>query len=150
MLDARLWKDGVIDCEMWDGHCHGTKVVALRSVGWGRVGVGIRAKFSCHPVSQFCRQRHSFRTARLRWHSEEWRKSYASSIGLKEWLHDMETLFRFCHVGTHLQDMLASRRLVDKALARCLGIGYLERSRSELRSESVMDKLNLRYDMKKS
>ncbi|GMN32614.1 hypothetical protein TIFTF001_053525 [Ficus carica] len=67
------------------------------------------------------------RTARLRWHSEEWRRSYASSIGLKEWLHDMETLFRFCHVGTHLQDMLASRRLVEEALARCLDIGYLER-----------------------
>ncbi|GMN73572.1 hypothetical protein TIFTF001_052201 [Ficus carica] len=61
----------------------------------------------------------------------------------------METLFRFCHVGTHLQDILASRRLVDEALARCLGIGYLER-RSELRSESVVDKLNLRYDMMKS
>ncbi|GMN73067.1 hypothetical protein TIFTF001_054820, partial [Ficus carica] len=67
------------------------------------------------------------RTARLRWHSEEWRRSYASSIGLKEWLHDMETLFRFCHVGTHLQDMLASRRLVEEALARCFDIGYLER-----------------------
>ena len=23
MLDTRLWKDGVTDCEMWDGHRHG-------------------------------------------------------------------------------------------------------------------------------
>ncbi|GMN71613.1 hypothetical protein TIFTF001_054127 [Ficus carica] len=39
----------------------------------------------------------------------------------------METLFRFCNVGTHLQDMIASRRLVKeaRARARCLGIGYV-------------------------
>ncbi|GMN30749.1 hypothetical protein TIFTF001_049634 [Ficus carica] len=23
ILDARLWRDGVADCEMWDGHRHG-------------------------------------------------------------------------------------------------------------------------------
>ena len=28
---------------------------------------------------------------------------------------------------THLQDMVASRRLVKEACARCLSIGYLER-----------------------
>nr|GMN20230.1 hypothetical protein TIFTF001_048713 [Ficus carica] len=33
----------------------------------------------------------------------------------------------FFHVGTHFQDMLASRRLVEESLARCFGIGYLER-----------------------
>ncbi|GMN25748.1 hypothetical protein TIFTF001_045982 [Ficus carica] len=110
------------------------------------------------------------RTARLCWHSEEWRKSYVSSIGSKERLHDMETLFKFCHVGTHLQYMIASRRLVKeaRASARCLGIGYLERRipklgvliqmslgamiaiKSELRSESVEDKLSLLYDMMRS
>ncbi|GMN23090.1 hypothetical protein TIFTF001_045748 [Ficus carica] len=115
----------------------------------------VSEQVSCHPISQFCRKRHSFRTAKLRWNSEEWRRSYASSIGLKEWLHDIYIFFRLCHVGTYLQVMLASRRLVDEARARCLGIGYLERraiiaSRSELRSESVVDKLSLRYDMMRS
>ncbi|GMN58489.1 hypothetical protein TIFTF001_027581 [Ficus carica] len=23
ILDARLWRDGAADCEMWDGHRHG-------------------------------------------------------------------------------------------------------------------------------
>ncbi|GMN69390.1 hypothetical protein TIFTF001_038439 [Ficus carica] len=23
ILDARLWRDGAADCEMWDEHCHG-------------------------------------------------------------------------------------------------------------------------------
>ncbi|GMN19824.1 hypothetical protein TIFTF001_045239 [Ficus carica] len=38
-----------------------------------------------------------------------------------------ETLFKFCHEEAYLQDMLTSRRLVKKARARCLSIGYLER-----------------------
>ncbi|GMN47530.1 hypothetical protein TIFTF001_016708 [Ficus carica] len=105
----------------------------------------VSERVSCHPISQFCRQRRSFRTARLCWHSEEWRRSYTSSIGPKEWLHDMDILFRLCHVGTYLQVMLVSRRLVNEARARCLGIGG-----SELHSESVMDKLSLRYDMMRS
>ncbi|GMN20597.1 hypothetical protein TIFTF001_050053 [Ficus carica] len=114
----------------------------------------VSEQVSCHPVSQFCRQRHSFvglkRIAMLHWHSEEWRRSYTSSIGHKEWLHNMDILFRLCHVGTYLQVMLTSRRLVEEARVRCLDIGYIERSGSELRSESVVDKLSLRYDMMRS
>ncbi|GMN22533.1 hypothetical protein TIFTF001_040285 [Ficus carica] len=71
-------------------HDLGTQVTTRRGKS-GRYRMVLERKFSCHPVSQFCRQRHSFRTARLCWHSEEWRKSYVSSIGPKERLHDMET-----------------------------------------------------------
>ena len=28
---------------------------------------------------------------------------------LAEWLHDMETIFSLCHIGAHLQVILASR-----------------------------------------
>ncbi|GMN48264.1 hypothetical protein TIFTF001_017442, partial [Ficus carica] len=48
----------------------------------------VSERSSCHLISQFCRRRHSFRIARLHWHSKEWRRSYASSKGLKKWLHD--------------------------------------------------------------
>ncbi|GMN64984.1 hypothetical protein TIFTF001_034040 [Ficus carica] len=152
VLDAILWRVGAADCEMWNGHHHGfwkknsklPRVVPIRARSGLVHDLGTQMK----------------RTARLCWHSEEWRKSYVSSIGPKERLHDIETLFRFCHVGTHLQDMIASRRLVKEAhaSARSLGIGALIQmslkasiaSRSELRSESVKDKLSLRYDMMRS
>ncbi|GMN73000.1 hypothetical protein TIFTF001_053626 [Ficus carica] len=62
------------------------------------------------------------RTARLHWHSEEWKRSYAFSTGPKEWLHGVEILFRFCVVETYLQVMLASRHLDEEARAWCLGM----------------------------
>ncbi|GMN64572.1 hypothetical protein TIFTF001_033646 [Ficus carica] len=34
---------------------------------------------------------------------------------LAEWLHDMETIFILCHIGAHLQVLLASRRLTGEA-----------------------------------
>ncbi|GMN67725.1 hypothetical protein TIFTF001_036781 [Ficus carica] len=40
-------------------HDLGTQVTTRRGKS-GRYSFGIRAKFSCHPVSQFCRQHHSF------------------------------------------------------------------------------------------
>ncbi|GMN47587.1 hypothetical protein TIFTF001_016764 [Ficus carica] len=45
------------------------------------------------------------------------------AAALAERLHDMETIFRLCHVGAHLQVMLASRRLIEEACAWWLSIG---------------------------
>ncbi|GMN67298.1 hypothetical protein TIFTF001_036357 [Ficus carica] len=42
---------------------------------------------------------------------------------LAEWLHDMETIFRLCHIGAHLQVMLASRRLMGEARLWWLSLG---------------------------
>ncbi|GMN60381.1 hypothetical protein TIFTF001_029470 [Ficus carica] len=112
----------------------------------GRDRDGIRASFLpsgftvLPPAPQFCK------TARLRWHSEDWRRSYASSMGPKEWLHDMDILFIICHVGTYFQVMLVSRRLVDEARARCLGIGYLERRQCANNKLDVVNKNLVDYD----
>ncbi|GMN45129.1 hypothetical protein TIFTF001_014310 [Ficus carica] len=46
------------------------------------------------------------------------------AAALAEWLHDMETIFRLCHVGTHLQVMLASRRLTGEARLWWLRLGH--------------------------
>ncbi|GMN62645.1 hypothetical protein TIFTF001_031725 [Ficus carica] len=59
------------------------------------------------------------RTARFRWHSEEWRRSSAYSTGPKESLHDMEILFRLCVAGTYLQVMFVRD---EEARAWCLGM----------------------------
>ena len=45
---------------------------------------------------------------------------------LAEWLHDMEILFRLCHIGAHLQVMLVSQCLVGEARAWWLNIGNPE------------------------
>ncbi|GMN74111.1 hypothetical protein TIFTF001_052311 [Ficus carica] len=37
------------------------------------------------------------------------------AAALVEWLHDMETIFSLCHIGAHLQVMLASQQLVGEA-----------------------------------
>lgn len=45
------------------------------------------------------------------------------AAALAEWLHDMETIFRLCHIGAHLQVMLASRRLTGEARLWWLSMG---------------------------
>ncbi|GMN64412.1 hypothetical protein TIFTF001_033482 [Ficus carica] len=53
-------------------------------------------------------------------------RTYDGSQGaadLAEWLHDMETIFRLCHVGAHLQVMVASRRLMGEARLWWLSLG---------------------------
>ncbi|GMN19710.1 hypothetical protein TIFTF001_049943 [Ficus carica] len=45
------------------------------------------------------------------------------AAALAEWLHDMETIFRLCHVRAHLQVMLASRRLMGEARVWWLSLG---------------------------
>ncbi|GMN71755.1 hypothetical protein TIFTF001_053444 [Ficus carica] len=80
------------------------------------------------------------------WHSEERRRSYASSIRLKEcrrldeeartWCLGMEDLR-----GDDTSVVLKSGTLIRMILWNSTANG------SELRSESVVDKLSLRYDM---
>ncbi|GMN45139.1 hypothetical protein TIFTF001_014313 [Ficus carica] len=45
---------------------------------------------------------------------------------VSEWLHDMETIFGLCHIGVHLQVMLASRRLVEGTRLWWLSLEDLE------------------------
>ena len=45
------------------------------------------------------------------------------AAALAEWLHDMETIFRLCHIGAHLQVMLASRHLIGEARIWWLSLG---------------------------
>ncbi|GMN28026.1 hypothetical protein TIFTF001_046196 [Ficus carica] len=45
------------------------------------------------------------------------------AAALAEWLHDMETIFRLCLVGAHLQVVPASRRLIGEARTWWLSIG---------------------------
>ncbi|GMN49656.1 hypothetical protein TIFTF001_018828 [Ficus carica] len=179
ILDARLWKDGTatVKCGMDTATekfqvCMTSKlprVVPTRTRSGLVHDLGTRSALrrwpghyrewyqSKFPAIQFHSSAASTTvlTARLRWHSEEWRRSYASSIGPKEWLHDMGFQILSCRDVS--PGYACSRRLVKEARARCLGIGYLEKSlgaimanRSDLRSESVVDKLSFRYDMMRS
>ncbi|GMN67639.1 hypothetical protein TIFTF001_036700 [Ficus carica] len=45
------------------------------------------------------------------------------TMTLAEWLHDMETIFRVCHIEAHLQVMLASRCLAGDAHIWWLTLG---------------------------
>ncbi|GMN58698.1 hypothetical protein TIFTF001_027787 [Ficus carica] len=54
------------------------------------------------------------------------------AAALAEWLHDMETIFSLCHIGVHLQVMLASRRLVGEARIWWLSLGDPEIPRNAL------------------
>ena len=53
---SRKWGNFKLSKKCNDPHSHGRSYVGGRGVTEN----GIRAKFSCHPVSQFYRQRHSF------------------------------------------------------------------------------------------
>ncbi|GMN25974.1 hypothetical protein TIFTF001_046008 [Ficus carica] len=48
------------------------------------------------------------------------------TAALAEWLHNMEIIFRLCHIGAHLQIMLGSRCLVGEARSWWLNIGNPE------------------------
>ncbi|GMN46173.1 hypothetical protein TIFTF001_015362 [Ficus carica] len=45
---------------------------------------------------------------------------------LAEWLHNMEAIFRLCHIVVHLQVMLTSRHLIREARIWWLSLGDLE------------------------
>ncbi|GMN54147.1 hypothetical protein TIFTF001_023280 [Ficus carica] len=45
------------------------------------------------------------------------------AAALAEWLHDMETIFRLCHIGAHLQVMLTSQCLIGEARIWWLSLG---------------------------
>ena len=48
------------------------------------------------------------------------------AVTLAEWLHDMETIIRLCHIGAHLQVMLTTRHLIGEARIWWLSLGDLE------------------------
>ncbi|GMN53176.1 hypothetical protein TIFTF001_022318 [Ficus carica] len=93
--------------------------------------VGIKARGSCLLVSQYACQRHSH------WIMDGDRDAaYAfygmlplifdgtrRTVSLAGWLHDMESIFRICHIEAHLQVSLASRCLAVDARLWWMSLG---------------------------
>ncbi|GMN69114.1 hypothetical protein TIFTF001_038165 [Ficus carica] len=71
--------------------------------------------------------------------------AHQGAAALAKWLHDMEAIFRLCHVGAHLQVMLASQRLIGEAHAWWLSIGDLEVPRDVWTNFKVL--ITLRYGL---
>ncbi|GMN32981.1 hypothetical protein TIFTF001_044745 [Ficus carica] len=63
---------------------------------------------------------------------------------LAEWLHDLEILFRLCHIEARLQVMLASRRLVEEACAWWLNIGNPEGPHMHYRDPEIYHNMYMR------
>ncbi|GMN65851.1 hypothetical protein TIFTF001_034913 [Ficus carica] len=104
-------------------------VTALRR--WGVTEL-VSERVFCHMISQFYCQCHSFymdprrieedRDASLAfWEMEP--RMFDGTQGAAAL--DMETIFRLCHIGAHLQVMLASRRLTGEARKWRLSLGDL-------------------------